>query len=593
MAKRPSFFKSLGLGGVCLIALSGCTAMVDGKKGETNGTPSGGGAGSIGDPSVPGGGAATTVPGGGAPAACDNSASLAPARIWRITDDEYINAVAAVFGVKLPTGITAVAVATPDYNNSSEGNAKVDLSIGQGYQTAAHAAAQQAVTSHLSTFLSCGLQAPSDACVEEFIKKRVSRAFGRPVTDEETQDLMTVYKTSGVDGPSVGIRLIIEAVLQSSSFIYRTELGPVVNGGPTAKVTLTPYEIATAMSFALLDAPPDDALWNAAEDNSLSKPEVVAAQVERMLALPAVQANLSDKAAYWLGIQKLKTVQKSTDVYPMYTSQVQADLYTSGQLFVQNLLATGTVKDMLTSKRMYLNESLAKIYGVSGVTGTNFVPVDVTLPERANGILSQPAAMAASDNHGDRTDVVHRGLYIYYSFVCGSSVGKPPDNATTVDASLPAGTSERARSTFRTTAPASLGCAVCHGRLDAFGLSTERYDSIGRYSAVDATGAPIDSTATVSAGVGADLAGPITGLNDVATRLANAGRRVSDCAAANLAVVALGHDFTADTSCAMSAVKDKFATTGSFSDFYRALLNSPGFITRDPAPAPVSAPAGQ
>jgi hypothetical protein len=584
MAKRPNFFTALGLGGVCLIALSGCTAMVSGNKNQ-EGAPSGGGAGAIDNPSTQGGGA-SSVPGGGASAVCDSTASLAPARIWRLTDNEYISVVQSVFGVTVPPGITTAVVKTADYTNLAEGT-QVDLAIAQGYQTAAHAAAQQAVNSHINTFLSCGVQAPSDACVEQFIRNRVARAFGRPVTDEEVQDLMTVYKTSGVDGPTVGVRLIIEAVLQSSSFLYRTELGTVATGGPTTKTTLTPFETATALSFALLDSAPDDTLWKAAEDGSLATPSVLAAQVDRMLALPAVQANLSQKAGYWLGIEKLRTVEKSPTAYPDFTSQLQTDLYNSGELFVQNLMAGGSVKDLLTSRRMYVNESIAKLYGISGVTGTSLVPVDVTLPERSNGILTQPAVLAASDAHPDTGDVVHRGLFIYYSLVCGTTIGSPPADATSKDAALPMDSTDRERSTYRTT---TAECKPCHSLFDPFGLATERYDPIGRYTPTDATGAPIDASATVAASLGTDIGGPIADLADLATRL-QSGRRVVDCAASNLAAVALGRTVTQDTSCALQNVRDKFASTGSFSDFYRALLTSPGFITRDPSPVTATAPA--
>jgi Protein of unknown function (DUF1592)/Protein of unknown function (DUF1588)/Protein of unknown function (DUF1595)/Protein of unknown function (DUF1587) len=572
MENHPGFLLSVRFCAIgALLTCAACTAMIssgDHSPGASSNSSTGSGSNG------------SSASGSTVTDACDANASVAPARVWRLTDGEYVSVVQSVFGVTMPPAITAAQVDTADYTNISEGTS-VSLPIAQAYQTAAQQAAEQAVASHLSTFLPCGVQAPTDACVEQFIRNRVSRAFGRPVTDDEVQDLLAVYKTSGVDGPAVGIQLVIEAALQSASFLYRTELGPLQDGGPTAKVTLTPYEIATAMSFALRDSAPDDVLWKTAEDGSLATPKVLAAQVDRMLALPAVQANLSHKAGYWLGVEKLLSVEKSATAYPEFTAQVQNDLYTSGELFVQNLIANGSVKDLLSSRRMYLNESLAKIYGVSGVTSTDLVPVDVQLDERASGIMSQPAVLAASDAHPDSGDVVHRGLFIYYALVCGSAVGSPPANATALDAALPANSTDRQRSTFRTTTPE---CTVCHSLFDPFGLATERYDPIGRYQATDASGAPIDSSAVISTILGPDLAGPISGLPDVATRL-QAGQRVSNCAVSNLGMVALGRDLSQDQSCAIKTVKDKFAASGTFSDFYRELLTSPGFVTRDAAPA--------
>jgi hypothetical protein len=574
MEKRPGFLLSLGMSGMCLVALAGCTAAVGGGDhrpgpvdlGSAGSSPLGSG----GMPSVPGGGA-PSVPGGGA-AACDANASLAPARIWRLTDEEYVNVVQAVFGVTMPAEISEAQVNTGDYTNLSEGT-NVSDPIALNYQKAAHEAAQQAVTSHLSTFLSCGVTAPTDACVQEFIKNRVARAFGRPLTDQEVSGLLAVYKMSDVDGPPVGIRLVIEAALQSGSFLYRTELGAPKDGGPTAKATLTPFEVASALSFSLLDSIPDDALWTAAQNGSLMTPSVLASQVDRLLALPAAQANLSHQAGYWLAVEKIVNTQKDSALFPEYTDDLKSQLYTSAQMFVQDLFAHGTVKDLLTSRRMYLNESLAKLYGIPGVTGTAFMPVDVQLPERAGGILTQPAVMAATDQRPNRSDPIHRGLFIYRSLVCGASIGAPPKDATSVDASLPANATERQRSDFRTSIT-SPGCSVCHGMFDPFGLSTERYDPIGRYVPT------VDSTATISARVGDALAGPVTGLPDVIARLEQ-GRTVADCAVANLAQMTLGRQVKDDTSCAIQNIKDKFAASGSFADFYRALLTSPGFITRD------------
>ena len=521
-----------------------------------------------------------TVAGGGASGgadSCDPNASLAPARIWRITDAEYVNVVQAVFGVTMPAEISQAADTTGDFTNLAEGVPKIDTPVAQQYQTAAHEAAVQASTSHLSTFLSCGVTAPSDACVEEFIKNRVSRAFGRPLADAEVQGLLAVYKTSDVDGPATGVRLVIEAALQSASFLYRTELGAPTAGGPTAKTALTPYELASAISFSLTDSIPDDALWAAAEDGSISTPSVLNAHVARLLALPATAANLSHQASYWLGVQKIPLAAKNAMDFPDFTESLKSDLLQSSLLFVQDLIAHGTVKDLLSSNRMYLNASLAKVYGISGVTGTDLAPVNVPLPERAGGILTQPGVLAATDQHAIDSDPVHRGLFIYRSLVCGAAIGMVPADALAANAALPANSTQRQRSDYRTSLTNPLGCFACHGMFDAFGLSTERYDPIGRY---DAT---IDSTATISTRLdtnGAMLSGPVTGLPDVIARLEQ-GRLVSDCAAANLAVMTLGLEIKDVHSCAINAVRDQFATSGSFVDFYRALLTSPAFITRD------------
>ena len=200
------------------------------------------------------------------------SASLAPARVWRLTDAQYVNVVAQVFGVRVPSEVTAADAAPPDFSNFSEApELTVQASTVTAYQKAAHAAATTAVAANLPMFLPCG-KAPSDACVQGFIRNRVARAFGRLVTDSEVQDLLAMYHAGLAESVAAGVRMIIEATLQSPSFLYRTELGPQAAGGPTAKVKLTPFELASAVSFALLDSVPDDELWGHAVDGTLTTP---------------------------------------------------------------------------------------------------------------------------------------------------------------------------------------------------------------------------------------------------------------------------------------------------------------------------------
>lgn len=574
-----------------LSALLGSVACSSAAGGGGSASPSGGSAAadSSSGGSLAAGGAATGGLGqviqagtgsgsaGASSTQCTGDASLASARIWRLTDAEYVNAVQRLFGVIMPAQITSTDINTGDYTNYSE-LSRVSAGALFAYETAARQAAQQAVTSHLTAFLPCGT---TDSCVEKFVRNRIGRAFARPLADSEVTDLMAVYHAGSVDSPTVGVRLLIEATLQSPSFLYRTELGAATAGGPTAKVSLTPYEMATALSYALADSIPDEALWQKAVDGSLATPAVLAGEVDRLLATPETQANLAHMAGYWLGIERLVGTEKSLTLFPEFTEAFKAELYQSAQLFVKDVLASGRVSDLLTSKRLYLNADLAKVYGVSGVTGSQFVPVDLTSDERS-GIITQPAVLAAF-SRPDRGDPIHRGLFLYNALACGAAIGQPPPDATTVSAAFPAGETERQLSGRRTDLPL---CRSCHSYFDPLGLTTERYDPIGRYQATNASGA-IDASSTIT-GLGADLDGMVSGLPDLVAKL-KTGRRVSDCAVTNLSVFVLGQTESTDKSCALRTVKDKFAETGSFKDFYRALLTSPAFVTRDPAP-PAAAP---
>jgi hypothetical protein len=228
---------------------------------------------------------------------------------------------------------------------------------------------------------------------------------------------------------------------------------------------------------------------------------------------------------------------------------------------------------------MYLNANLAGVYGIPGVTGTDLQPVDVQAPGRDSGIFTQPAILAAW-SHPDRGDAVHRGLFIYNAFVCGPTIPPPPANAMTVAATFPADATQRELVMLRATNAA--GCGACHGLFDPLGLSTENYDPIGRYVTTDDKGQPVDASSTLK-NLGPDLDGPINGLPDVVAKL-KAGRRASDCASRNMAAIVLGRSVATDTSCAFQSIKDQFAKSGSFADYFRAMLTSPAFATRDAAP---------
>jgi len=545
--------------------LGACTADVTGNHPGNMGTGASSATGGS------GAGGSTAVGGSSSTQACNSTAALANARIWRVTDAQYVNAVRQVFGVTAGPEVTEVDAGAADYTNFSE-LTLVNDGIVAKYQTSARDVARQAVKSHFDTFMACGT---ADVCAEQFIRNRIARIFGRRLDDTEVAGYLDLYRKGSQQSPQDGVRLMIEAALQSPSFIYRTELGKPTPGGPTAQVQLTPHEIATSIAFSLSNSVPDQQLWEKADTGALADPAVLAAEVDRLLDLPETKANLTELASYWLGVQKLRRAEKDTSKFAEFTPELKADMYKSAQLFVQDLLATGTVKDLVTSKRMYLNQAMATVFGIPGVTSADMVAVDTTLPERSNGILTQPGVLAAY-SRPTRGDPIHRGLFGFYALACGGSIPAPPANALEIAKTFPPDASERELANLRAANPL---CLACHGRFDPIGLLTERYDPIGRYSATDSAGMSIDQKSTLN--LGPDLQGEVDGLQPFVDKLVQ-GRRLSDCAAQNLAVFTLGRDVKSDTSCALQGVKDALASSGKFRDFYKALVTSPAFILRDP-----------
>jgi hypothetical protein len=591
---------------VCIAALSACT----GNIGDAPGTPATG-AGSSTTGGGPTGGTGTgTGSGGGVvngkwePPPCDTSQNaFAQGRLWLLTDQEYVNAARDVLGITL-TGadahISSTADSTGEFTNLSEGGAVFTDSVAANYQTAALNVAKQAtVLAKMTTLLGGTATTPAtDAQLDAFIATKVARLWRRPVSPSSTEGmaLKALYNSgtgADVGGPANALGMLLQAVLQSSSFLFRTELGSSDTPSPTP-FRLTPHELATALSMMFLESSPDDALWAKATDGTLGDPAVLSSEVDRLMSLPLAKDNMALKLGYWLWTERVPARGKDPGLFPMYTAAVQQSVYASGQAFVKDLFANGTLSDLFTSSKMWVNKDITDVYGIPGGTSATLTATTATLPERSSGLLTQPAFIAAVHKRAAITDPIHLGLFIYEQLLCGADSGgdiPPPPADAFEKAAMMLGT-ERSLASQR----AMLSCAACHGRFDPFGLTYQAYDAIGRFSTtqqvvkddngifVRAMLPSIDTSAVILDSVGPDLAGPVANVRDLTRKLASAGpdRRVAYCAARKLATFAMGTDPSILNSCALSDVKERFYKSGSFLDFYRGLATSTGFATRNP-----------
>ena len=569
--------RSLTWGAVCsLLASLACTAEIAGQGaagGAASFTPATpGAAGSSGATSGGSGGSAGTV--GTSTTACDATLGLAPPRLWRLNDHQYANVVHDVFGayITVPPDVSAAAVAGAEDATGATSLKIDDVTTVQNYRRSAQATASSAVA-NLGALLPCA--APDAACVETFIRGKVARAFRRPLTDEQVKDMLGIYQLGATESPTAGVQALLQYVLQAPSFLWRTELAGIDPAAtPTKPEALNPFELAAALSFLFVDSAPDDALWAKASDGTLTQPAVLAAEVDRLLALPTVKANIAAKVGSWLSVRKTEVTVKDPKVFPEFTPSVMSGLTQSVQLFLKDVVERGSLLELVTSRKLYLNQELATLYGIAGVSGTQLVPVEATDPQWAGGILTQPALLAAN-SRADKGDPIHRGLFIYSSMVCGATLPPPPANATSVDSSLPADASERTRANFRES---RTDCRVCHARFDPLGLLTERYDPLGRYTPTDKNGQPIDQTTTIE--LGGSLDGLADGLPDLITRL-KSSRQFADCASGKLSAIGLGRPLDADNSCALRQVQDSFAADESFVGLFKSIATSPAFAVRD------------
>ncbi|HKQ68189.1 MAG TPA: DUF1592 domain-containing protein [Polyangiaceae bacterium] len=480
-----------------------------------------------------------------------------------ISDEQYVNVARDVFGVTFEGDVTTQKSTSGEYGFSEI--AEVSKTSTQAYLTAAEQIAGK--------IKPCGANPVTAACVQAYLTEKLPLAWRRPVDKADIDGLMTIFNGAMADGAPRALSLTMQAALGSPGFLYRTEIGASA-AGPGDKTTLTPHELAAAVSFAALDSIPDPELWSKAQDGTLVQPDVLKAQVERILTLPAARANLKKKVSYLLNFEKLPFTNKDPKDYGAFTASLKDSLYQSTQKFLDDVMWSGKFSDLLTSRRLYANQEIAAAYGIPGVTGSQLVAVETTGDAYNAGILTQPALLATSNHHADSDDIVHRGLWVYNNIACGVTIGEVPDNATAEFAKL-MGT-QREKALKRN----AMSCGACHKSFDPFGLVTQSYDAMGRYRTVDPeTKGPVDTTAEIVR-LGEDIDGLVANVTEVAVRFSK-GRRAPDCVVQTLARYTLDHNPDVENSCQIQQVKDEFAQNGSFSQLFKSILTSSAFLTRD------------
>jgi hypothetical protein len=525
----------------------------------------------------------------------EDEKAFAPSRIWLLSDDQYVNVVRDVLGIALTgtdTEIMGPVIDDGEYRNESEGLGVFTDMMAANYMAAAEKVAGRAIEPDRMLAL-VGSTTPTDAAVMAFIENKVARLWRRPLTASDVSRLHDLYAMGLVDGARRGIELVLETALQAPAFLFRTELGS--GNGSSGAVVLNVYEQASALSFMLTNTAPDDELWQTATNGTLSDPAVLATQVDRLLSLDVTKDQIARYASYWLTIEKVGRRTRDAALFPEFDPALHDALRESGRAFVRDVVLGGSLVDLFTSRTVYVNESMGAVYGLPGAAGPTLVPVTASGSERSAGILTQPATFVSTGPKEQRTDPIHRGLFVLETLLCGGDVGEiPPPRPEDLDVAAKMTGDERELALKRSM----LSCSACHGAFDFFGLTMERYDAIGRYSASRAvrrndaimsyewitSPTPIDESATIPPQVGADLQGRIEGVAGLASLLAGdkPRRRVAFCAGARLARYALGYDGTQDNTCTLYDVKERFFQSGSFVQFYKDLATSPGFTMRRP-----------
>lgn len=343
------------------------------------------------------------------------------------------------------------------------------------------------------------------SCAEKITTNLARRAFRRPVSDEDVAALMAFYDRARESGGDFerGIEQAVTAVLVSPDFLFRA-IAPPSDLVDDEIYALSDLELASRLSYFLWSQGPDSALIELAEQGRLKEPAVLREQVLRMLADPRASTLVTNFALKWLNLDDLTPVDPDPRIFPGFSEQMRADFTEEMVLFMSSImLEDRSVLDLLTADHTFVNESLARLYGIDGVFGPQFRRVTVADSNR-RGILGKGATLLRT-SYGDRTSPVLRGAWVLDKLM-GTPPAPPPPNVET-DLSTPPGEKPktvRARLESHRDKP---GCNECHGVIDPIGFSLENLDVIGRWRDVDReSGDIIDATTVLPNGT--PVAGP-------------------------------------------------------------------------------------
>ncbi len=496
------------------------------------------------------------------------------APLRRLSNNEYSNTLKDLFaGVDGVASVIDTVVATFPHESESLGfrNNASFLAVGslvaQKYLDGAEQIAAAAASA--SDLVACDPESLGDLeCAREFIRDFGAKAYRRPLTDDEVQRYEDRF-TAGSDGHTFqdGIEWVVFSMLQSPHVLYRVELGEPATGAVTEP---TPYEMASRLSYLIWQSQPDAELTRAAAADELRTPEQIETQVRRMLADDKSE-RLFEYFDQWLDTDILSSMKRDKEVYPDVVSGLPELLREETRTFVKTLFAnpSGSFGELFTANYSYVNGALAEHYGVSGVSGGEFVKVD--MPGRS-GVLTQ--GMLLTRDKATRTSIVRRGLKVRTDLLC-ELVPAPPPNVNLDLEGLGDGLSQRDRLELHRTQP---GCAGCHELMDPLGVVFESFDAVGRFRTTDEDGQPVDTSSTITSTQDAD--GPVANAAELGQRLAQSEEARACYVLQNFRFF-YGRDKTDADRCSMASLSVAFKESGySLSELVVALSQTDAFRYR-------------
>jgi len=347
-----------------------------------------------------------------------------------------------------------------------------------------------------------------EACAKKIVSSLARHAYRRAVTAADVTPLMKMYAQGrrGADFEH-GIEAAVEAVLVSPDFLFMREAdGAKSAAGQVHRIS--DVELATRLSFFLWSSIPDDELLGLAEKKELSNPEVLKAQVARMLADPRSKALTDNFAGQWLYLRRLEYQKPDRRAFPQFDQRLRSAMLTETQMFFDGVVRDNrSALDFLDADYTYVNQRLAEHYGIPGVYGTSFRKVKLDPAQHRGGLLGQGAILTVT-SYNNRTSVVLRGKWILENLLAAAPPPPPPLVPSLDDAKNGKTMTVREQMEMHRKNPV---CASCHTKMDPLGFSLENYDAVGAWRTGYA-GQKVDASAVLPDGTAFD--GP-TGLQNI------------------------------------------------------------------------------
>ena len=462
------------------------------------------------------------------------------------------------------------------------------VQIGGPYGTAPAATALASATPSRRRIFTCAPRLPAEeqACATKILSRMAQLAYRRPVANADVQTLLAFFDRGRADGKSfdAGIQFALERMLVDPDFLLRVYRDPtnVASGfsrsveTPGSQINpLSDVEVASRLSFFLWGSIPDERLIDLAARKELTKPAILEQQVRRMLADPrAIRALVDGFAAQWLNLRRVEEVVVDPDRYPNYDESLLQAFKEETELFIASTLREDrSVVDLLKANYTFVNERLARHYGIQGVYGSRFRRVTLPNPDQRGGLLGN-GALLATTSYPDRTSPVLRGKWLLNN-IFGLPVPPPPPGVDTTLTETKAGAAPptiRERLAQHRRDPS---CATCHSIIDPLGFALENYDVIGGWRTVDESGHPVDATGTTVSGT------KVAGLAGLRALLLEQPDQFPRTVTEKLVAYALGRRLEYyDRPAVRKIVRDAAADNYRWSSLVLGIVKSPAFLMR-------------